>query len=223
VVGRVGWVAMVLVDPAARGRGVGTALMRHALAFLDGRGVRAVRLDATPLGRPLYERLGFAPQFNLTRFEGVLPPVGTPPADGVTPVRPEDLAACQALDQAVTRTDRGRLLRLLYEGAPDSFRAARAGGEMKGFLAWRPGEHAVQLGPLLAVAEGPALALLGDARHRLAGRRVFLDAPEDNPQAVALAAGLGLAAQRPLLRMCRGEDVRECIDHLWASSGPEMG
>jgi GNAT superfamily N-acetyltransferase len=30
-------VAMVLVDEAVRGRGVGTARMRHALAFLDGR------------------------------------------------------------------------------------------------------------------------------------------------------------------------------------------
>src|SRR5438270_10324239 len=46
VFGPVAWVAMVLVDEAVRGRGVGTALMRHALALLDGRGVRSVRLDA---------------------------------------------------------------------------------------------------------------------------------------------------------------------------------
>src|SRR5579884_3061580 len=43
VFGPVAWVAMVLVDEAVRGRGVGTALVRHALAFLDGRSVRSVR------------------------------------------------------------------------------------------------------------------------------------------------------------------------------------
>ena len=67
VFGPVAWVAMVLVDEAVRGRGVGTALMRHALAFLDGRGVRSVRLDATPLGRPIYEKLGFVAEYKIGR------------------------------------------------------------------------------------------------------------------------------------------------------------
>ena len=29
-----------------------------------------VHLDATPLGRPVYERLGFRPQFDLQRWDG---------------------------------------------------------------------------------------------------------------------------------------------------------
>src|SRR5438552_875414 len=37
IFGEVAWVAMVLVDEAARGRGVGTALVGHALEFLDRR------------------------------------------------------------------------------------------------------------------------------------------------------------------------------------------
>src|SRR6516164_99823 len=47
----VAWIAMVLVEEAVRGRGVGTELMRHAIRFLDGRGVTTVRLDARPMGR----------------------------------------------------------------------------------------------------------------------------------------------------------------------------
>src|SRR5687767_2893594 len=43
----VAWIAMVLVDTAARGRGTGTALVRHALEYLDGMGIPSVRLDAT--------------------------------------------------------------------------------------------------------------------------------------------------------------------------------
>ena len=33
--GSVAWIAMVLVDASSRGRGIGTALMQHALAFVD--------------------------------------------------------------------------------------------------------------------------------------------------------------------------------------------
>src|SRR5439155_20889733 len=65
IFGTVAWIAMVLVDSAMRGRGVGKALMNRALEYLDASGVRSVRLDATPLGQPLYEKLGFVEQFQL--------------------------------------------------------------------------------------------------------------------------------------------------------------
>src|SRR5262245_55297348 len=52
VFGPVAWIAMVLVDPALRRRGIGTALMEHALAYLERRRVQTIRLDATPLGQP---------------------------------------------------------------------------------------------------------------------------------------------------------------------------
>src|SRR5437870_5411367 len=71
--GPVAWIAMVLVDPAVRGQGIGKALMRHALAYLDRCGVRSIRLDATPMGQPLYEQLGFQVEYPLARYEGMLP------------------------------------------------------------------------------------------------------------------------------------------------------
>ena len=37
VFGDVAWIAMVLVDLAARARGVGTALVQHAMSFVEGR------------------------------------------------------------------------------------------------------------------------------------------------------------------------------------------
>ena len=50
---------MVLVDESMRQHGIGTALVEQAVEVLDRRGAETVRLDATPLGKPLYERLGF--------------------------------------------------------------------------------------------------------------------------------------------------------------------
>ena len=66
---RVGWIAMLLVDRGVRGRGIGTRLTEHALAYLDARGVFSVRLDATPRGRPVYEKLGFAAEYELARLK----------------------------------------------------------------------------------------------------------------------------------------------------------
>jgi GNAT superfamily N-acetyltransferase len=70
VFGPIAWVAMVLVDRDVRGRGIGTALVAHAIDHLDELGVRSIRLDATPLGEPLYRRLGFVAEYPLTRFQG---------------------------------------------------------------------------------------------------------------------------------------------------------
>src|SRR5262245_32593428 len=68
----VAWVNLVLVNQLHRGRGIGTSLMRTVLAWIDGRNIPSVRLDATPLGKPIYEKLGFVAEFDLTRYEGVV-------------------------------------------------------------------------------------------------------------------------------------------------------
>src|SRR6516162_4176250 len=54
IFGSVAWIAMVLVEESLRRRGLGQALLHHALSFLEQEGARSVRLDATALGRPLY-------------------------------------------------------------------------------------------------------------------------------------------------------------------------
>jgi GNAT superfamily N-acetyltransferase len=218
--GPVAWVALMLVDASRRRQGVGRALMEHSLAFLDSRKVASVRLDATPLGQPLYEGLGFAPQFRLDRYAGVLPADDTPTSPEVVCVPGERWGELAALDESVTRTDRGKLLIRLFGEHPGFVRGIEGPGGWRGLMAARPGFHAVQLGPCVGEA---GAALLQDAFRRHAGRRVFLDAPVGHAEARRLAFGRGLTVQRHLLRMCRGEAVVERQDLLWAGSGPEKG
>jgi GNAT superfamily N-acetyltransferase len=219
VFGGAAWVAMVLVAERFRRRGIGQALMEHALAYLDGVGVRTVRLDATPMGQPLYERLGFRPQFLLTRYAGELPEGGAEPAEVVT-VPPERWPELLALDEAVTRTDRRKLLLRLFAEQPDEVRGVEGPAGWRGLMTIRRGRQAVQLGPCLGEA---AASLLADACRRHAGRRAYLDVPDDNQTAARIATGWGLTRQRQLLRMFRGEPVIERIEWLFASSGPEKG
>lgn len=220
VFGPVAWVALMLVDAAQRRRGIGLALMEHALAFLDGAKVTSVRLDATPMGRPLYERLGFAPQFVLSRYAGTLPVDDVPASAQVVAVPRERWEALAALDESVTRTARREFLLRLFAEQPGEVRGVEGPGGWRGLMTSRPGFHATYLGPCLGEA---GAALLEDAFRRHAAQRVFVDVPEDNSLACRLAAERGLVVQRPLLRMCRGEVVVERQEQLWASAGPEKG
>jgi GNAT superfamily N-acetyltransferase len=220
IFGSVAWVALVLVDESLRGCGIGTALLHHTLGFLDQRRVPTIRLDATPLGRPLYEQLGFAPQFQLARHTGTLPPTMADTAtDAATREQWQELAI---LDEQVTHTDRRRVLLRLFAEQPGSVRLAQNKGCIEGFLAARPGHHAVQLGPCIASPQAGS-ALLADAWRCYAGQPVFLDIPVANVAATRLAEAQGLTVQRHLTRMCRGVPVVENLDWLWTGSGPEKG
>jgi predicted N-acetyltransferase YhbS len=221
LLGKVAWLAMVLVDTAMRGRGIGTALVQHALAFADARGAASVRLDATPLGRPIYEKLGFSEDFLLRRYEGSPPPSCFPVLTRM--LGPDDWSEVLSLDRLVTGMDREPVLRRLYHGRPTAFRVYRSDKGLLGFVVWRWGANADFVGPCVAASPADGELLLRDSFRDRAGRRLIIDVPENNHRAVSCMSVFGLAFQRPLLRMTRGEPVREDLSLLWASSGPEKG
>jgi len=223
---QVAWIAMLLVDIAQRGQGFGQALIEHALAFLDEQRIATVRLDATPLGQPLYEKLGFRPQFELARYAGVLPAavddaLGEKRLAARTAQRP-DIERIVNLDRGITGTDRRQFLVRLFDEKPDPLRVVESLGEIAGYMTVRCGRCASQLGPCLGSADA-CPALLADAATTLAGQTVFVDVPMSNSPAVEFTQSVGLKVQRTFVRMCRGRAVQEDIARLWASSGPELG
>jgi GNAT superfamily N-acetyltransferase len=219
VLGHVAWIAMVLVDVDARGKGVATRLLRHALDYLDDQQVPTVRLDATPAGRPVYEKLGFQPEYELARYEGIASHRKVPSI--VAKPTPKTYPDIIELDKKLTGTDRERMLVRLFEEFPHDLRIAE-GHTADGYAATRPGANAIQIGPCVAKIEvGPAL--LSDAMDRCRGRSVFVDVVRDNLAAVKLVESAGLRIQRCFTRMCRGERVDDNLNALWASSGPEKG
>ncbi len=229
VFGDIAWVNFVLVDKAQRGQGTGSALMRHVIDWLDARNVRTIRLDATPLGQPVYAKLGFVGDFTLSRFEGLLPSPSERLAGGegdlasnISLLLPSDLAAMFVLDEAITKTRREKLLCHIHEANPDLSHKYTRAGRFEGYCLCRPGSNAWQLGPLQGMPDA-ALYLLADAAQRLAGQRVYLDVPLENVPACVSAQALGLTAQRTFLRMTRGRRIAEDVRLFWTGSGPEKG
>jgi GNAT superfamily N-acetyltransferase len=55
-----GYIWGVYVEPAFRKQGIATRLTEQAIAYLRSIGCTHAVLNASPLGQPVYERLGFA-------------------------------------------------------------------------------------------------------------------------------------------------------------------
>jgi GNAT superfamily N-acetyltransferase len=217
---RVGWIAMVLVDAKFRRQGVGRALFMQALSYLDSQGTESIRLDATPMGEPLYRSLGFAPQFTLARFSGsAARHVEHPRNMGA---QSHDLQEVLTLDQQVVGYDRSSLLEELCKHRSDSLATYGTDHAIGGFVITRPGRVATQIGPCIANSAEVGEMLIEQAISGCVGE-VFIDIPFGNRPAVNKAAALELTPTREFIRMCRGRPAEEQIDKLWCSSGPEMG
>ncbi len=67
--GRIGYIMNLYVEPAHRRRGLARRLMETILDHLRAEGVGVLALHATEMGRPLYERLGFAASNEMRRRE----------------------------------------------------------------------------------------------------------------------------------------------------------
>ena len=204
------WISMVLVRPDLRGRGFATALMRWALDALPGR--RCLALDATPEGRPVYRRLGFADAWTFTRWS--LP--DTLPADGVAVRAAPDLGAARVLDREAAGAPREPLLRHLFARLPAAALTAE-GGAVLG----RDGRLASQIGPVLARDTPTARALLAHARSAVGGP--LIADLRDGTDLAAWIAAAGGTPRRPFTRMFRGAPPA-CDDTLvHAVAGPEFG
>ena len=211
------WVCMVLVDAGARGQGTGTRLMEEVLARLAD--VAVVGLDATPLGRPVYAKLGFAEVSTFvrmgtgwdgTRAEG----------DAARTVDGQDLDAILDLDREVFGADRAHVLR--WASAQTGGRWA---GEARpaGYCFGRLGEHSRHAGPIVANEVATGRALLTSALAGVTGP-VIVDASAEVPGWIPALEAMGFREQRPLYRMYRhgarppGDPKRQL-----AIFGPEFG
>jgi len=215
------WVCMILVDPAARGQGIGTRIMEDVLEKL--RGVAVVGLDATPRGRPVYVKLGFGDARPLARFEARLSSPPSRPA-GVRSLTPADLPAVLAWDREAFGADRGPLLRWAFDEAPEYAWCADGAGGLVGYSFGRHGHNAEHLGPVVARDTDTARTLVAAGLASASGRPVFIDAPREPMEWARALAGLGFVEQRPFTRMYRGDATEPGRpEQLFAVVGPEFG
>ena len=212
------WIAMMLVDPAQRGRGIGRRLLEAAMSAVPSD--CPIRLDATPLGRPLYQRHGFEDEATLTRY--LLPasdsrPSGAPQIDrSVAPEREPgrsfsrvrritaaDLRAAARLDIEVFGGHRGPVLEWALDRAPLFGQIVESEGGLAHYSLGRRGRLFDQIGPVVAGDDVTAQALVSAALAGAVGRAVVVDAYDSRRNFTTWLCARGFQVQRPLFRMCR--------------------
>jgi ribosomal protein S18 acetylase RimI-like enzyme len=206
---RCGWIGMVLVHPDARRLGIGTKLLRRAIAYLQERGVRSVKLDATPMGRTVYVPMGFQDEYELSRYEGVAPAAVPATSAAVQFMTERDVPELAALDAEAFGVERLPVLRSMSTRNPEFCFVHRSPHDrsVDGFLIARHGHNAVQIGPWIARDAAGAEELWVTFLRRVPGKRVFVDVPHPNAAGVALLQRYGFTVQRGFMRMFLGENV----------------
>jgi ribosomal protein S18 acetylase RimI-like enzyme len=223
---RLAWISMLLVDAAHRRQGIGTRLMQAAMESLQGYlsgGEATVALDATPAGRPLYERLGFRAErelVRLTRSDRFCLETCQVLSQQTCPV-----SEIAALDRRALGADRTALLRALRQRAPEVAYLAFDGGRPVAFCLGRHGSRLSQLGPVVAETLEQAIAVCRQALAAWEGRAAVLDVPASQETFLAWLREVGFEAQRPFTRMAYGAPLPQPTGQArtYAICGPEFG
>ena len=218
--GTVGWVGMIFVDEGLRGRGLGTMLTAAVIDRLEAEGCVTLALLASPLGRPIYERLGFTAEMDYRLLAASGGPIDRDEGGSVLRAyAPTDLAAIEALDGAATGEDRRHLLRVVLD--PDStVVAARPDGRVVGFdirVPW--GTH-----PTVAPELLDGVRLLQARRvSAAAGSEVRTAIPDVNRIGLTTLENLGWRDERGLTRMVRGAPIAWLPEAIWGQFNYAIG
>lgn len=190
------------VRPEAQRRGVAQALMIDLLAWLEHRGTPAALLDATPLGAPLYERLGFHDAGTSYLAVHEQPTTPGPLPEQVMTLEPAELDALAAFDAPFFGVERRAVLASLLSAHPGRVLVTRdAAGTISGYVV----AQARIIGPWVAPTPVDAERLLRAALARAYEQPPRVLVPADNPGAVALLQAHEFVVRQELRHMQRGE------------------
>ena len=220
--GRFAWIGMVLVDPDYRNRGIGNSLLQRAIEYLDSTGISTIKLDATPAGKPLYEKIGFVTEYEIDRCV-LKRSVTRNLATTISVLPPDLLAQVFEYDREVFGADRSALLGSLSQNAP-SLVVVPSFFDRQGYAFGRHGLFADHLGPWMARDDHTAEILLKEFLQRSTCDTIIVDALKTTRATGELLREQGFYPARPLTRMYRGSnEFPGNQTFLCAILGPEFG
>jgi GNAT superfamily N-acetyltransferase len=199
------WIGMVLTHPDFRGRGLARKLVEKVISITS---TPFVRLDASDMGKSLYESLGFVEECPIERW--VRPPQSAGGPD--LPAAAVDLS----LDREAFGAGRSELL-------SDLARVSSAGSN-RGYAFARPGSNYYFFGPCVAEDPADAEALLRWFIGRYGSGPTCLDLFPHNTVAARMADEQGFRPARRLTRMLlRPAEPALPDSRIFAAAGFEFG
>ena len=200
-------VGLMAVHPDAQRQGIGLALMQFILARLDQQHVPLVTLDASEMGRPLYEKLGFLSYDETLVFEWDGHPALPEQPANVQPISIQELDELAEWDAAVFGANRLKALQALLAFFPGRGWMQRdESGQAAGYL-FAQGNR---IGPWVMRQSKNAQALLQAALALPYEGTLSLAVPSVNQAAIQLLKGYGFEQVRANRHMGRGPGEPAC-------------
>jgi len=217
------WIGGMSVRPDARRQGAARAILLAMLSRAEALAVPVVGLDASEMGRPLYEQHGFVARCRTSRWRRAEARASFEPSPrhAVHPVSVSEAMEIAAFDAARFGANRMPwLLALLRDFPFQSFMTRdRATGEVSGFAFGN--ERAI--GPLVADDDEAAAALLWACESAGAVRNALVEDPHAGATRVLREAGYepdgGFCTRMTL----RGEPLPGKRDAVYAAATWAMG
>ena len=220
---RSGFLGELIVDPDHRGHGCGAQLLKHAIAYLRGRGCGSFYLDGDTPAVPLYKRLGFRVVCRSLRFLGEVEQFHSP---RVRAMKTDDLAAVARIDRDEFGEDRSFFLTGKHRDNPEFCHMLFDDGRLTGYIFAQPGNDIVSVGPWwVADGEKHGLDLLRSVAASAGDMRLRIGVLETNNRATALVRELtGMTETECSWRMVLGEGINLGESpRLWAVGAPATG
>ena len=219
--GELAWIGMVLVEPQHRRQGLAAKLMNAALDYLKDK-VETIKLDATALGQPVYEKFGFRAESVVERWSGT----ASARRETQSPALMDGDIVRDVLnmDRVAFNADRARLIRALIDEAcvsPVLMRAAD--GALSGYALARSGTSKTYVGPVVANDPQVAEILMDRTLTALADREVYVDLNKECSVDASILPDRGFVKERDLIRMVKGRESTITSPLVVAIAGPEVG
>lgn len=213
-----GFIGFYIVRPDLRGQGFGMALWRQAMERLSG---RVIGLDGVVARQADYGRSGFRTAWRNVRYAARPCAVGggqglVVPADNL----PFEMLS--ALDASVLPAPRENFLRAWLDAPDHRALTVLRDGVLTGFGVLRPSRDGVRIGPLTATDAASARAVF-DALIEGQSGPTFLDLPEPNAAAVALAKAAGMEPVFETARMYAGQAPAVPLERCFGLASFELG
>jgi GNAT superfamily N-acetyltransferase len=214
------FLGLYIVRPQHRGKGLGKAIWDAGMASA---GDRTVALDGVVAQQENYKKSGFALAHRNARWGGRLNGRLTV-RSFVRPIGPEDLPAILAYDAAVFPAPRESFLKVwLQRSATRQTEGFFEDGRLRGYGSMRRCAEGWKIGPLFADTPEIAEALVATLVTPAASDTIFIDIPEPNAPAIAIAMRLGFTPTFETARMYRGPAPDLPLARIFGITTLELG
>jgi GNAT superfamily N-acetyltransferase len=218
--GSFGFIGLYIVVPAQRGKGFGLRLWNAAMTRLEGCNIG---LDGVLAQQDNYRRSGFRLDYSNLRFEARAPRAVPPPAR-VVPLGEVPFAAVAAYDRSAFPAPREPFLRAWIDQRDSSGCAVLAGDRLAGYGVVRRALSGWKIGPLFADDGEVAERLFAALTSGVEGNDpVYLDVPELNPAALALAERHRMRQVFGTARMYTGSAPSIALERVFGVTTFELG